>query len=66
MSPLNHNLEGVTSDEAQAVVPQVSDMRRVSLSLAFNPARQRRRTKMEQANWFGKKLGIHLRRAIRS
>jgi hypothetical protein len=44
----------------------MSDMRRVSLSLAFSPARHRRRKHMSNINgWLKNKLGISSRRASR-
>lgn len=49
----NHENEPQSDEQA------VSDMRRVSLSLTFNPARIRRRSKMNEANtrrsrWWGR------------
>jgi len=66
MSPLLNNPDTVDS-ESTGEEPRLSDMRRVSLSLAFSPARQRRRRHMNSLNsWFGRKLGINGRRAARS
>lgn len=66
MSPLNHNLDTTNTENGEQLGAPVSDMRRVSLALANNPAREARRSKMEAASWIGSKLGIHLRRALRS
>jgi len=67
MSPLSNHLDTIDSEAAVDQEPRLSDMRRVSMSLAFSPARHRRRQKMNQINsWFGRKLGINGRRASRS
>jgi len=58
---MKHDREAEKFDhqnEPQPDEPEVSLMRRVSLSLAFNPARIRRRSRMEEENarrsrWWG-------------
>lgn len=57
MSPRSQNLDDVQSADAEPAVKPLSDMRRVSLSLIFNPARQRRRIRMDHLSnragkWF--------------
>jgi transposase len=62
MSPLQQNLDAVDAEQND-----LSEMRRVSLALAFSPARHRRREKMNAAaKWFKSRLGIHGRRFSRS
>jgi hypothetical protein len=64
MSPLNHSLDTVHTEAADS---NLTDMRRVSMALAFSPARQRRRKTMNATNgWFRSKLGINFRRTSRS
>jgi len=62
MSPQLHFVEAVDNEFADNTV-RLSDVRRVSLSLAYSPARQRRRRQMQAAgNWLQSRLGIHKRR----
>ena len=64
MSPLTNNLD--TVDTENGFESRLSDMRRVSLSLAFSPARSRRRKQMSSVNgWLKNKLGISARRGSR-
>lgn len=64
MTPVHHDEATVT--EFTHSGPSHSDMRRVSLSLAFSPARDRRRRNMRRANsWFKSRLGISWRRSAR-
>ena len=63
MSPVNHNVETVDTEQGAQLNGGMSDMRRCSLALAFSPARHRRRKHMEAyTDWFKSKLGIHRRR----
>jgi hypothetical protein len=66
MSPLTNNLDTIDTESDGQLEPRMSDMRRVSLSLAFSPARHRRRKHMNSVNgWLKNKLGINSRRASR-
>ena len=66
MSPLNHNLDSVDNEEGVIFENRQSDMRRVSMSLAFSQARHRRRRHMNSINsWLRSKLGISVRRYSR-
>ena len=63
MSPVNHNVDAVDTEQDTQVHGGLSDMRRCSLALAFSPARHRRRKNMEAYTaWFKSKLGVHRRR----
>ena len=65
MSPVNHNLETLDS-ENDHVGTHATDMRRVSMSLAFSPARHRRRKIMQASDsWFKSRFGIRWRRNAR-
>lgn len=58
MSPLQNNLDTVSTEHHD-----MSEMRRVSMALAFSPARHRRRDKMNAAaKWFKSRLGLNARR----
>lgn len=66
MSPLNSNIDSVDT-EAGVFEHRPSDMRRVSMSLAFSPARHKRRREMNSINsWLRTKLGISMRRLARA
>jgi len=61
MSPQLHHPELLDTDSTD--MRPLSDMRRVSLSLAFAPARHRRRRQMNTtSSWLKTRLGIHHRR----
>lgn len=62
MSPVNQNLETVSTEHGDH---HSTDMRRVSMALAFSPARQRRRRGSSSASWFRHKLGLASRRVSR-
>ncbi len=66
MSPLNENLDLVPVESGDQG-PRLSETRRVSLSLAFNPSRQRRRKAMQQADSsFRTRFGFGRRRRSRA
>ncbi|MCA9248303.1 MAG: hypothetical protein KDA42_14350 [Planctomycetales bacterium] len=66
MSPFNENIDTVDSESVD-MGPRLSDTRRVSLALAFSPARQRRRKAMYQADsWFRRSFGLGRRRSSRA
>lgn len=66
MSPLNSNIDSVDT-ESGVIENRPSDMRRVSMSLAFSPARHKRRREMNSINsWLRTKLGLSMRRAARA
>lgn len=65
MSPVNHNLDTMDT-EGDDQVSRMSDMRRVSLSLAFSPTRHQRRKHMtHQAGWL-RRFGLNRRRIARA
>lgn len=67
MSPLNSNLDSVDAESGAMFESRPSDMRRVSLSLAFSPARHKRRREMNSINsWLRTKLGLSTRRLSRA
>jgi hypothetical protein len=66
MSPLTNNLDTIDTETDGQLESRMSDMRRCSLSLAFSPARHRRRKTMNNmSGWLKNKLGISSRRASR-
>ena len=67
MSPLNNNIDSVDNESGAMFDSRPSDMRRVSMSLAFSPARHKRRREMNSINsWLRTKLGISVRRLSRA
>lgn len=67
MSPLNNNIDSVDTESGAIFEHRSSDMRRVSMSLAFSPARHKRRREMNSINsWLRTKLGISMRRLSRA
>jgi len=63
MSPQMTHPE-IEDNDVMGGAARLSDMRRVSLSLAFSPARQNRRRPMSVAgNWLQSRLGVHRRRS---
>ena len=62
MSPLQQNLDTVGT-ETTSHAADVSEMRRVSMGLAFSPARHRRRRLMETAGRLRGLSGLARRRA---
>ena len=67
MSPLNNNIDSVDTESSAMFDYRPSDMRRVSMSLAFSPARHKRRREMNSINsWLRTKLGLSMRRFSRA
>jgi len=67
MSPLNNHIDSVDTESGAMFEHRASDMRRVSMSLAFSPARHKRRREMNSINsWLRTKLGLSMRRLARA
>ena len=60
-------IDSVDNESGAMFDNRPSDMRRVSMSLAFSPSRHKRRREMNSINsWMRTKLGISMRRYARA